>query len=85
MMEPQLIQVPDYDEDLDEAFVGPYGDELDETYDDEYEAMSSQYFEGPEPQANTIITRGDVSVDTHSQSLSNKTHAGRCTHKASDG
>ena len=27
-------RIPDYDEDLDEAFVGPYGDEVDESYDD---------------------------------------------------
>ena len=33
-----LTQIPDYDEDLEEAFIGPFGDDQDETYDDEYEA-----------------------------------------------
>ena len=36
--EPQLIRIPDYDEDLNEAFTGPYFNELDESYDDMYEA-----------------------------------------------
>ena len=49
LMDPQLIRVPDYDEDPDEAFIGPYMNELDETQDDEYEATSSLYFGDSDP------------------------------------
>ena len=44
-------QIPGYDEDLEEAFVGPYGDEVDESYDDSYEAESTALIEGSQSQA----------------------------------
>ena len=31
-IEPQLIQIPDCDEDLEEDFTGPFQGELDESY-----------------------------------------------------
>ena len=62
-MEPQLIQIPDYDEDLEEAFAGPYSGELDETYDDAYEAESAAILEGQTSQASTS-SRGVVSDHT---------------------
>ena len=62
----QLIQIPDYDEDLEEAFIGPYIDMLnEEAYDDEYEAESAAMIEGQEPQASVVIQRGAVSGQTH--------------------
>ena len=40
--------IPEYDEDLDEAFSGPFDrttfDEEDETYDDAYEAQTAILF-----------------------------------------
>ena len=47
-----LTQIPGYDEDLDEAFIGPFGDQQDETYDDEYEAETTAILEGRDPLAS---------------------------------
>ena len=63
-----LPEIPDFDEDLDEAFTGPRGggpnlEEWDESYDDEYEAETAAIFEGSQPQAVQSSDR-DVSVDT---------------------
>ena len=61
-----LTQIPDYDEDLEEAFIGPYlGDDQDETYDDEYEAETTAVLEGREPVASASSGRA-VSGDTQS-------------------
>ena len=62
-IEPQLIQIPDYDEDLEEDFTGPFQGELDESYDDEYEAESTAILEGQDPPALTS-SRGGVSANT---------------------
>ena len=58
-------RIPDYDEDLDEAFVGPYGSEVDESYEDLYEAESTRLIEGQESLA-LESSRGGVSADTQS-------------------
>ena len=50
---PQLVQIPDYDEDLEEAYIGPFSEELDEAYDDAYEAESTAMIEGSDPPALT--------------------------------
>ena len=60
-------QVPDCDEDLEEAFIGPYGDEVDESYDDSYEAESTALIKGSQSQA-LQSSGGAVSGDTHSDS-----------------
>ena len=57
-------RIPDYDEDLDEAFVGPYGEEVDESYDDSYEAESTGLIEQPQSRA-LESSGGDLRVDTH--------------------
>ena len=56
--------IPDYDEDLDEAFVGPYGAEVDESYDDSYEAESTGLIEQLQSRA-LESSGGDLRVDTH--------------------
>ena len=58
-----LTQIPDYDEDLEEAFIGPCGDDQDEAYDDEYEAESTAILEGLDPSTSTSSRRA-VSGDT---------------------
>ena len=64
-----LTQIPDYDEDLEEAFIGPYlGDDQDETYDDEYEAETTAILEGRDPLASTSSRRA-VSGDTQACSI----------------
>ena len=60
---PQLNQIPDYDEDLEEAFTGPFTEELDETYDDEYEAESTAILQGQDPLASAS-SRGVESDNT---------------------
>ena len=49
-----LPEIPDYDEDLDEPFVGPNNlKEWDETYDDEFKAETTAIIEGHDhPQAS---------------------------------
>ena len=67
-------EIPYFDEDLDEAFTGPYNegelDEEDETYDDGYEAETSAIFQdgatAPVPDGPASSGRA-VSGDTHSQ------------------
>ena len=66
-----LPEIPDYDEDLDEAFVGPYNEyneELDdETYDDSYEAETTAILEGRDPALDpqaSASSGGAVSGDT---------------------
>ena len=64
-----LPEIPDFDEDLNEAFTGPPGggpniEEWDETYDDSYEAESTRLLEGQESQA-LESSRGGVSANTH--------------------
>ena len=54
---PLLNQIPGYDEDLDEAFTGPFTDGLDETYDDEYEAESTAILQGQDPLASASSRR----------------------------
>ena len=61
--------IPDYDEDFQEAFIGPayMADmaEMDETYDDDYEAQSTAAIEAREPGASVIVPSGIVSDYTH--------------------
>ena len=60
-----LPEIPYYDEDLDEPFVGPSNlEEWDETYDDSYEAESTRLIEGQESLA-LESSRGGVSANTH--------------------
>ena len=62
-----LVPVP-YDEDFDEAFTGPQfpeEDEIDESYDDGYEAETAAIFRDPEPMASqAVVTSGGVSAYT---------------------
>ena len=54
------IEVPAYDEDLEEADLGP-GSNIDEFYDDEYEEESIALIEGA-PQSNPQLI-GDIVSD----------------------
>ena len=70
---PQLVQITDYDEDLEEAYIGPFSDELDEAYDDAYEAESTAILEGSDPALNpqaSVSSGGAVSGYTHWQPAS---------------
>ena len=67
-----LVPVP-YDEDFEEAFTGPqfsHGDfteedEIDESYDDGYEAETAAIFRDQEPMASqAVVTSGGVSAYT---------------------
>ena len=65
--EPRLIAVPDYEEDLDETFHGPFINELDESYDDAYEEESTAILEGRDitgPGSSGVVPSGGVSADT---------------------
>ena len=65
--EPRLIEVPSYDEDLDEAFTGPFSNELSESYDDMYEVESTAIIEGrdiTDPLTSAVVPSRGVSADT---------------------
>ena len=39
-------EIPEYDEDLEEAFIGPYNaEDLDESWDDAYEEEAARLFQ----------------------------------------
>lgn len=67
-MQPELIQVPDYDEDLEEAFNGPVFNEFyDDEYEEESQALIEATMEDTEPTPSQLIGQYDVGVYTQRQ------------------
>ena len=65
-------EIPYFDEDIDEPFIGPYNadelDEEDESYDDEYEGYTANLFQDgvsvPPPEGLSSTERGAGSGHT---------------------